>query len=74
MMDQLASIGVEFDDHTINRIFNRNKNYFHIKAAEDRAKREAKGEKPPLGEKILGWFGKGQRKWAMEPIYGNNGR
>lgn len=28
MMDQLASIGVEFDETTIDRLFNENKQYY----------------------------------------------
>ncbi|KAH8879413.1 hypothetical protein GQ53DRAFT_672154 [Thozetella sp. PMI_491] len=60
MMDQLASVGVEFDEATIHRIFSRLERYYRDTSINNSA---------------LGWFARFRpvsRHWAIEPIYEMN--
>ncbi len=55
MMDQLASVGVEFQDETINRIFNENRRFY---------------EHPPKDPPTLSnAVSRPTRPWAIESIY-----
>lgn len=55
MMDQLASIGVEFQDETIDRLFDENRHFYEHPP------------KPPPS--ISGIFSPSPRPWAIQPIY-----
>lgn len=86
-MDQLASIGVEFDEATITRIFTRlQSDYYQLASAQEKAKRPpppTTSEDPIAGDDepgassagCCGAFGKilpSVREWAMSPIYTDN--
>lgn len=55
MMDQLASIGVEFQDETIDRLFDENRRFY-----------EHPPKEPPTISSI---FSPRPRPWAIQPIY-----
>ena len=81
-MDQLGSIGIEFDEVTIDRIFTRARAYYHQEATlvatrkikpPHRSRRHRLGG--PEGNAVAAAFfhgGSGRPKWAVEPLYGNN--
>lgn len=60
-MDQMASVGVEFDRPSLDRVFKRSAEYYQKVHAKAPAKKEKAKEK---AEKAL--------KWAVDPIYENN--
>lgn len=69
MMDQLASIGVEFDEATIDRIFTRTRQFYS----------ELAGVDPNAGRRLLDigsfmskLFGGRALPWAVGPIYEKN--
>jgi hypothetical protein len=55
MMDQLASIGVEFQDETIDRLYDENRRFY-----------EHPPKQPPSISNI---FSPRPRPWAIQPIY-----
>ncbi|KAG8666277.1 hypothetical protein FPOAC2_11383 [Fusarium poae] len=60
MMDQLASIGVEFDLPSLERCFVQNVKYYHKTPSKLSIKSRKKKQKQK------------PRQWAMSPIYENN--
>ncbi len=62
MMDQLASVGVEFDDKTIERIFQSNKDYYY----------SSNSTNPSANSAPEGLMGRVRRRWAIDPIFQNN--
>lgn len=66
MMDQLASVGVEFDDANVERIFSQNAAYYTTLAEAEKKKRS----KPGLKWAVSAIFDKNspQRPWALGKI------
>ncbi|KAF4979649.1 hypothetical protein FZEAL_4206 [Fusarium zealandicum] len=61
MMDQLASVGVEFNLPSLERYFQQTANFYQTCHAETRNKKKEKKKTKDV-----------QKKWAASPIYENN--
>lgn len=80
MMDQLASVGVEFDEATINRLFTRlaqsYRDTIKSKIAQAASEDPESDDEPESGSAACcGLFNKiipNVEQWAIEPIYSNN--
>lgn len=70
MMDQLASVGVEFDEATIARIFSRLESYYRAidpHAAKQKAEDAAEARRVEAEVKT-----NGKKAWAVQKIYESN--
>ncbi len=71
-MDQLASVGVEFDEATIDRIFARSRNFYHEEAGPRGGAEESRWRRARPSRRRASSGASFSRRWAMEPIFRNN--